>query len=118
MLNIGTLDQVGQLFERSTATDLNTGQRVQSLGNYVPFYFRRLLRKSENTFNANTQYNNTEFEIIARFNTAFRNDSVVKIYRNKNSSGALEYYRVIGIEEIGRGVGLKIRIQRAEGIDE
>ena len=117
MLNIGTLDQVGALMETimSTATD---GQRIRTLRNPVTFYFRRLVKKNENTFNANARYTNAEFEIITRFNTMFKNNSIVVIYNNKNTSGDQEYYSVIGIEEIGRGVGLKIRIQRAEGIDQ
>lgn len=118
MLNIGTLDQVGTVYTTTMTTDTNTGQRLKTFSSPTTFYFRRLLRKNENTFNANARYTNTEFEIITRFNTIFKNNSVVSIYNNKNTSGDQEYYSVVGIEEIGRGVGLKIRIQRAEGIDQ
>lgn len=118
MLNIGTLDQVGSVYTITMSTDTDTGQRIKTASSPTTFYFRRLLKKNENTFNANARYTNAEFEIITRFNTIFKNNSIVLIYNNKNTSGDQEYYSVIGIEEIGRGVGLKIRIQRTEGIEQ
>jgi len=49
MLNIGTLDQVGTVYTTTISTDTNTGQRIEAYSSPTTFYFRRLLRKNENT---------------------------------------------------------------------
>ena len=119
MLNIGNLNTKARVYSAAAATDL-FGQQTDTTTAEAYFFCRVLQKKISTDFVAEAKTLTNEIEIICRYNAILMPyDNQFKFYGdtggNSSTSGT---YIVLGVEELGRKEGLKIKlIKRMTPID-
>ena len=116
MINIGTLDQRGQIITTTYSEDANFGDRQRLGATGADFWFRRIPKKSEVKYKGDATFNIREIEIVLRYRDDIDLDDGIKIYANNNNSGTFYVYNIEGKEEIGRAQGLRLYLSLAYSI--
>lgn len=114
MINIGKLDQRGQIFTTTYLEDGDFGDRAKVTTSGAFFWYRRLPKKSEVKYKGDATFNIREIEIVLRYREDINLDDVLKLYPNNNNSGTVYTYNIEGKEEIGRAQGLRLYLSLAE----
>ncbi len=114
MINIGKLDQRGQIITSTYVEDGDFGDRQRRGVSGAFFWYRRIPKKSEVKYKGDATFNIREIEIVLRYRDDIDLDDGIKIYANNNNSGTSYTYNIEGKEEIGRAQGLRLYLSLAE----
>lgn len=109
MLNIGKLDTLAYIKRYTLSTNSYGETAVGELDSTQTIYVRKIQRKGTLENEVDSLHGKKEEEFIARYNENIRLNDQLCVVRYRNNKNLQKIYQITDVEEIGRGVGIKIR---------
>jgi head-tail adaptor len=109
MLNIGKLNTLAVIKRYAQAADSYGQMATGSLDSTQTIYVRKIQRKGSLENDADSLHGRKEEEFIARYNENIRLNDQLEVVRYRSNKNLPKVYEITDVEEIGRGVGIKIR---------
>lgn len=111
MLNIGRLNILATIQVPTITVDAY-GQQVKSMASGDSIWVRKVVNKTNKDIESNAVLGTKDIHLICRYNTSIKLNYEIKLNERNGYGGTDVTYTITGIEELGRGEGLKLYCTR------